>query len=401
MESAAISIVEVVADLTPKVELSGPAGESSLETLPASRPAVDARGLALSILAVLAFIYALSWAREFVIPLLLGVVISYTLSPLVSWLEAIRVPRVVATFIVMTGMLGALSFGVYSLRGQMQTIVEELPEAAAKLSTGLAALQLTQAGDMQKMQSAATEVEKATTQVADGTVPARHAATHVIVDQPSFRLGSFLWKSSLSTFEVLGQTAVVVVLASFLLLGGDKFKRNLVRLTGTTRLRKRITVHILNDINHSIQKYLLMMLTTNLLVGLLSWLVFRWLGLENAGAWSAAAGLLHIVPYLGPVVTAAATGMAAFIQFNSLSMALLIGGVSLAIAAVIGVFVGTWMTGRIASINPAAVFISLMFWGWLWGVWGMLLSVPIIVIAKVVSQHLEELHPIAELLSDG
>jgi predicted PurR-regulated permease PerM len=306
----------------------------------------------------------------------------------------------VATFIVMTGMLGALAFGVYSLRGQMQTIVEQLPEAAAKLSMGLAALQLTQAGDMQKMQNAATEVEKATTEAADGSVAARHAATHVIVDQPSFRLGSFLWKSSLSTFEVLGQTAVVVVLASFLLLDGDKFKRNLVRLTGTTLLRRRITVQILNDINHSIQKYLLMMLITNLLVALLSWLVFHLLGLENAGAWSAAAGLLHIVPYLGPVVTAAATGMAAFIQFNSLSMALLIGGASLAIAAVIGVFVGTWMTGRIASINPAAVFIALMFWGWLWGVWGMLLSVPIIVIIKVVSQHLEELHPIAKLLSD-
>jgi predicted PurR-regulated permease PerM len=400
MESAAISIIEIVADSTLKGERSSPADEPSLATLPASRPAVDARGLALAILAVLAFIFALSWARAFVIPLLLGVVISYTLSPLVSWLEAIRVPRMVATFIVMTGMLGALAFGVYSLRGQMQTIVEQLPEAAAKLSMGLAALQLTQAGDMQKMQNAATEVEQATTQAADGSVAARHAATHVIVDQPSFRLGSFLWKSSLGTFEVLGQTAVVVVLASFLLLGGDKFKRNLVRLTGTTLLRKQITVQILNDINHSIQKYLLMMLTTNLLIALLSWLVFHWLGLENAGAWSAAAGLLHIVPYLGPVVTAAATGMAAFIQFNSLSMALIIGGASLAIAAVIGVFVGTWMTGRIASINPAAVFIALMFWGWLWGVWGMLLSVPIIVIIKVVSQHLEELHPIAELLSD-
>jgi predicted PurR-regulated permease PerM len=156
MESAAISIIEVVADSTLKVEPSSPVDEPSLATLPASRPAVDARGLALAILAVLALIFALSWARAFVIPLLLGVVISYTLSPLVSWLEAIRVPRMVATFIVMIGMLGAIAFGVYSLRGQMQTIVEQLPEAAAKLSTGLAALQLTQAGDMQKMQNAAT-----------------------------------------------------------------------------------------------------------------------------------------------------------------------------------------------------------------------------------------------------
>ena len=145
---------------------------------------------------------------------------------------------------------------------------------------------------------------------------------------------------------------------------------------------------------------MLMLLTTNLLVALLSWIAFRWIGLENAGAWAAAAGLLHIVPYLGPGVTAVATGMAAFMQFESFAMALLVAGASLAIATVVGTFVTTWMTGRIASMNSAAVFISLLFWGWLWGVWGMLLSIPIIVIVKVVSQHVEQLHPMAELLGD-
>jgi predicted PurR-regulated permease PerM len=193
---------------------------------------------------------------------------------------------------------------------------------------------------------------------------------------------------------------MVVFLVFFLLVGGDRFKRNLVRLTGPSLSRKKITVHILNDINHSIQKYLLMLVTTNLLTGLLTWAAFRWLGLENAGAWAAAAGVLHIVPYLGSAVTAVATAMAAFLQFNSLPMAVLIAGASLAIATVIGTFVTTWMTGRIANMNSAAVFISLMFWGWLWGVWGMLLSIPIIVIAKVVSQHVEQLHPVAELLGD-
>ena len=204
----------------------------------------------------------------------------------------------------------------------------------------------------------------------------------------------------MGTLEALGQAAMVVFLVFFLLVGGDRFKRNLVRLTGPSLSRKKITVHILNDINHSIQKYLLMLVTTNLLVGLLTWVAFRWLGLENAGAWAAAAGVLHIVPYLGSGVAAVATAMAAFIQFNSLAMAVLVAGASLAIATVIGTFVATWMTGRIANMNSAAVFISLMFWGWLWGIWGMLLSIPIIVIVKVVSQHVEQLHPVAELLGD-
>jgi predicted PurR-regulated permease PerM len=196
------------------------------------------------------------------------------------------------------------------------------------------------------------------------------------------------------------QAAMVVFLVFFLLLSGDQFKRKLVRLTGPTLSNKKITVNILDDINGSIQKYMFMLLTTNLLVALLAWITFRWIGLENAGAWAAAAGLLHLVPYLGPAVTAAATGMAAFMQFDSFSSALLVAGASLAIATVVGTFVTTWMIGRIANMNAAAVFISLLFWGWLWGVWGMLLSVPIIVIVSVVSQHVEQLHPVAELLGD-
>ena len=398
MQSAFIPAAAIVPDST-NAPITGGADESL--TLPASRPAVEARGLALGVLASLAFILALWWARAFAIPLLLGVVLSYTLYPLVAWLEAIRVPRVVGTVIVMAGVLGALAFGVYSLRGQMQTIIGQLPVAATKLSAGLAGIRVGPIGNMQIMQNAATQMEKAATQAAGGSAAPRQATTHVIIDQPTFKLSTFLWRSSMDTLEALGQAAMVIFLVFFLLVGGDRFKRNLVRVTGPSLSRKKITLHILNDINHSIQKYLLMLLTTNLLIALLTWAVFRWLGLENAGAWAAAAGLLHIVPFLGPVVIALATATAAFIQFDSPAMALLVAGASLAIATVIGTFVTTWMTGRIANLNSAAVFISLMFWGWLWGIWGMLLSVPILVIVKVVSQHVEQLHPMAELLGDS
>ena len=133
---------------------------------------------------------------------------------------------------------------------------------------------------------------------------------------------------------------------------------------------------------------------------MLAWIAFRWIGLENAGAWAVASGLLHVVPYLGPGVTAAATGMAAFMQFESFAMAFLVGGASLAVATIVGTFVTTWMTGRIANMNSAAVFISLLFWGWLWGVWGMLLGIPIVVIVKVVAEHVEDLQPVAELLGE-
>ncbi|HZP86415.1 MAG TPA: AI-2E family transporter [Burkholderiales bacterium] len=364
------------------------------------RLAVDARGVAVSILATLALVFTLSWAQSLIVPLLLGIVIAYTLNPVVSRLEAIRIPRVVGTAIVMLSVLAAIVLGAYSLRGQVQSIIEQLPQAAAKFASGLERMGGNPRGNLQKVQSAASQVEKATTQAAGGPGAPRQAATHVVVDQPAFKVGTFLWTSSMSALAATGQAAMLVFLVFFLLIGGDTFKRKLVRLTGPSLSKRKITVTILDDINSSIQKYMLMLLATNLLVALLSWGVFWWIGVENAGAWALAAGLLHVVPYLGPGVTAIAVGMVAFMQFDSFGMALAVAGASLAVATVVGTFVTTWMTGRIASMNAAAVFISLLFWGWLWGIWGMLLSIPLVVIAKVVSQHVEQLHPLAELLGE-
>ena len=381
-------------DVAPKADVM----DATSATLPATHRPVDARGLALAVLATLATVFALSWAQTLLVPLLLGIVITYTLSPIVFWLERLRIPRVVGAVLVMSGVVVALALSAYSLRGQLQTIIEQLPIATAKLSASLAELQRSQRGNLQKIQSAASDVESATATAVGGS--GRQPATHVIVDPPKFRLGDFLWESSLGAIGVAGQAATVLFLVFFLLLGGDTFKRKLVRLAGPTLSKRKITVTILDDINGSIQKFMLMLVVTNLMVVLLSWLALHFIGLDNAGAWAVAAGLLHIVPYLGPAVAAGATAVAAFVQFDSAGMALLAGGASLAIATLVGTVVTTWMTGRIAHMNAAAVFISLLFWGWLWGIWGMLLSIPIVVITKVVAQHIEPLHPLAELLGE-
>jgi predicted PurR-regulated permease PerM len=361
---------------------------------------VAARGVALSILATIAVVAALDWAQAFFVSLLVGVVLAYTLNPLVAALERTRLPRALACMIVMSVVVGAFVLGGYTLRGQLQTIVEGLPAAAGKFSAGVARLRSSQLGTMQKMQSAASEVEKAASQATGGSSAQRAPATRVVIDQPTFRVGDYLWMGSKGAVGAVGQAVMVLFLTFFLLLGGDMFKRKLVRLTGPTLSSKKITVQIVDEINDSIQKYLFMMLLTNVLVGLLVWAALAWIGLENAGAWAVMAALLHVIPYLGPGVTAAATGMAAFMQFDSFPMALLVSGSTVLVATFIGVFVTTWMTGRIARMNSAAVFISLLFWGWLWGVWGMLLGIPIIVIVKAVSQHVEQLQPVAELLGE-
>lgn len=367
---------------------------------PVVRMHVEAHGLALAIVATIAVVVAMEWAQAFLVSMLLGMLFAYMLNPPISWLERIRIPRVAAVLIVMLGTLAALLFGAYSLRGQVQTIVEQLPTAASKFSAGLTRLRSSQVDAMQKMQTAATEMEKATAPGAGGTSAPKQPATHVVIDPPSFKVGDFIWVGSKGALGALSQSTMVLFLTFFLLVGGDTFKRKLVRLTGPSLSSKKITVKILDDINQSIQKYLFMMLLTNVLVGLLAWATFAWIGLDNAGAWAVASGLLHVIPYLGPAATAVATGMAAYMQFDSFPMALLVSGAGMGIATFVGTFVTTWMTGRIAKLNAAAVFTSLLFWGWLWGVWGMLLSIPIIVIAKVVSQHVEQLQPVAELLGE-
>jgi predicted PurR-regulated permease PerM len=354
------------------------------------------RRMALVILATIGVVFALEWAQSFVISLLLGVLFAYTLNPLVVRLERIKIPRVLGTSIVMVGVVCALVMGACSLRGQLEALLDQVPAVADKLSAGLASMRKGQTSAMQKMQIAANQIEKAT----NGASMSKQSATRVVIDQSGFKLGAFLWENSVRAAVLIGQAVMVLFLTFFLLLSGDIYKRKLVRITGPSLSKKKITVRILDEINESIQRYMFMLLVTNVLVGLLTWIGLRWIGVESAGVWAVAAGLLHVIPYFGPTVTAAGIGMAAFMQFGTLSMALLAAGTSLVIATVIGYFVTTWMTGRIAKMNTAAVFVSLLFGAWLWGIWGMLLSIPIIVIVKVVAQHVEQLGSVAELLGD-
>jgi predicted PurR-regulated permease PerM len=368
------------------------------ETLPLTvHLPVDARGVALGILATVALIFALDWAQPFLITLLLGILFAYTLNPLVILLEWLKIPRLVGTTAVMLAVIGSLAFGTYALRGQAQRIIAQLPEAASKLSTALEKMRSDQQTTMKNMQVAATTIEKAASK-ADLSPPPQKRTTRVVIEEPPFKVTNFLLVGSKGVLAFIGQAAMVFFLVFFFLLGGDLFKRKLVRLAGPTLAKRRITVHILDDINHSIQQYMFMMLVTNVLVGLLTWVALSWLGLENAGAWAVAAALLHIIPYAGSAITAPILGMAAFMQFDTLSAGLVTAGASLAIATFVGTFVATWMTGKFAKMNMTAVFVSLLFWTWLWGVWGMLLGIPIIVIVKVISQHVEQLNPMSELL---
>ena len=374
------TVIDTAAPLTPSIDLS-------------------VHSTSLAILAIVAFVFALEWAQSFLIPLVLGIFISYTLNPLVVWMERIYIPRLLGTTVVMFALLFGISQAVYSLRGEFQSIIEHLPAATHHLSRVIIRTQQGQRATLQKMQAAATEIEKAAGQAEGNKISARRAA-EAEISAPPFALGQWIWAGSVGALGFIGQSVMVIFLVFFLLLSGDTFKRKLIKLIGPSITHKEKAVHILSAINRSIQSYMFMLLVTNMLLALLMWAAFRWIGLENAGAWAVASGFLHIIPYFGPLLISLATGITAFMQFESFSSMLLVSASTLAIATVVGTFVTTWMTGRIAKMNAAAVFIVLLFWGWLWGIWGMLLGIPIIVIVKVIAEHVGGMQIIAELLGE-
>ena len=157
-------------------------------------------------------------------------------------------------------------------------------------------------------------------------------------------------------------------------------------------------MRILEEIDTQIQRYLLTMLIANALVAVGTWLVFEALGMEDAGVWGVAAGVLHFIPYLGTVLLVLASGVAAFLQFGSVLHALGIAAAALLVASAIGLVFMNWLQSRAARVNQAVLFIALLFFGWLWGIWGLLLGAPLVAIVKVVCDRVEGLKPIGELL---
>jgi predicted PurR-regulated permease PerM len=297
----------MTAIVTPEAGASAGSQSPAAAEPPVSRSAEGEHGhgrLALAILATVAVVFALDWAQSLFISLLLGILFAYSLNPVVVWLERIRLPRLLGATVVMLSVLCALVLGTYSLRSEMQTILDQLPAAVSKMSASLASLHKGQASTMEMVQSAASEIERAASGATGTPSPLKPATTRVVIDAPGFRFGNFLWEGSLGATGLIAQAAMVFFLTFFLLLSGDTYKRKLVRLAGPSLSDRKLTVHILDDINESIQRYMLMVLATNVLVGLLTWMAMSWIGLENAGAWAVAAGLLHIIPYFGPAVTA-------------------------------------------------------------------------------------------------
>jgi predicted PurR-regulated permease PerM len=196
----------------------------------------------------------------------------------------------------------------------------------------------------------------------------------------------------------LGQFVIVVALVYFLLIAGDSFRRTLMRISEDTLSCKKITVQMLDEIDTQIQRYLLVQFVTSALLGVVVWAVFAWVGLENPVTWGVIGGVLHLVPYVGPTAFIVLIGLVAFVQFDTVQPVGVIVGSVMVTTGIIGLLLVPWLTQKVGALNTVTVFVSLLVWGWLWGVWGLLLGVPIMMAIKALCDRMESLRPIGAFL---
>ena len=359
---------------------------------------IDIRSLSLVLLAGLACLFVLHWAKAVFIPIMLSVLFSYALSPLVNWMELKRLPRWLGSAIVLLGIFGLIGTTAYSLRDEAARLLDTLPTAAQKFRNTVNKTRGVRSDStLESVQKAATQIEQATQDGAAASGAAR-GVMRVVVERSRFNVKDYLWTGTIGLLALVGQATAVVFLTYFLLLSGDSFRRKLIKLAGPSFSSKKITLQALHEITGQIQRYLQVQLLTSGLVGLLTFAALLAIGLENAAVWGIAAAVLNLIPYVGSLVTAAASALVGFLQFGSLDMALLVGGASIAVHTVVGNLVTPWLTSRASRLSPVAVFVALLAWGWLWGVWGLLLGIPIMMIVKSVCDRVDDLKPVGEFL---
>jgi predicted PurR-regulated permease PerM len=248
------------------------------------------------------------------------------------------------------------------------------------------------------VQRAAAQLEQAAQENNVAAPSARRGVTRVSIERARFDVQDYLWSGTLGLAAGAGQAVVVLFLSFFLMASGSSFRRKMVKIAGPTFAQKRITVQVLDEITDQIHRYLLVQLLTSALVGLVTWWAFWALGLERAAVWGVAAFALNFVPYIGSLVITGGSALVAFLQFGSVNMALLVGGVALVLHALSGQLLTPWLTSRTSRLNALCVFVGVLAFGWLWGPWGLLLGVPVLAAVKAVCDRVEGLQPVGELL---
>lgn len=321
----------------------------------------------LAVLTVLAVIVFLRFTRGLMIPIVIAVLIACAAAPLVGWLDRLRVPRWLGAGLVVLTLSALAALGAFLLGDQLVAIGERLPDAIAQMRDNLAA----RGG-----------IFEAVERSLDGTMS-----------------GSLLMWGSASVATLAGDIAVVFFLTYFLLFAGDRYA-HLVESVASRPLDRKITAEILGDIYTQIRRFLLVQLVTSVIVAVATSLLLVAIGVENAAFWAVVAGIGNTIPYFGPVIVSAGLAVVAMMQFGGAAQALWVAGGALAITSIEGWLIVPPLMGRAERMNVIAVFLGLLLWSWIWGVWGTILAVPMLAVMKAVSDHIEPLQPFGDLLGE-
>jgi predicted PurR-regulated permease PerM len=225
------------------------------------------------------------------------------------------------------------------------------------------------------VQNAARAIDATAAAAAAPDAPTAKGVTRVQIEAPAFRTSDYVWWSSMGALGALAQATLVLFLAFFLLVYDDLFKRKLVESIGPTLGRKRITVQILNDIASQIESFIVVQVFTSVVVGVATGVGLWAIGFNTPWVFGVAAGVLNVIPYFGP-------------------------GIAMLITTIEGFWLTPALMQRVAQMNRIAIFAGILFWSWLWGVPGMLLAIPMMVVVKVVCDRIEGLQPIGNMLGE-
>jgi predicted PurR-regulated permease PerM len=354
-------------------------------------PEMPTRVTATQVIAVILCLAAFRSARDVMAPLLLGVLTAVALAPLVRALSRV-ISRWIAAAVVVIAIAAAFGFTAWALSDEVAAFSRRLPGLVREVRSAVQSASPRQSL-IRQLQQAVTELEQ-TAKPAKPTDATPVTIVETVDVQRQMMNGARTVGSYLTTGILL------MFLVYFLLAQGELFKQKFVKLSGQRLSQKKVTVQMIDEITAQIGRFVFYQFWSGLLVGIVTWLAFTWIGVRYAGLWGVAAGVLNCIPYFGPTLIMVASAAAAVLQFKSPSMVGLVALTSVVITSIEGFLLAPIALGRAASVNSVAIFVAVMFWGWLWGPIGLILAVPVLMIIKTVADHVESLSGLSELLGE-